>query len=116
LLDAFKTPQQPLEHLFPGKGPFDTPPQRMDGGMEEAFASALGRLAGARILFDVGEQARMDNALPIVCGIKAAIEVERGTSEVQPGCLATCCKAFSPCGPRIMSVSLTGATGKGANT
>ncbi len=33
LLDAFKTPQQPLERLFPGKGPFDTPPQRMDGGI-----------------------------------------------------------------------------------
>jgi len=52
--------------------------------MREAFASALGRLAVARMLLDVGDQARMENALPIVRGIKAAIEVERGTSEVQP--------------------------------
>jgi hypothetical protein len=84
LLDAFKTPQQPLERLFPGKGPFDTHPQRMDGGIAEAFASALGRLAVARMLLDVGDQARMENALPIVRGITAAIEGERDTSEVQP--------------------------------
>ncbi len=56
----------------------------MDGFIEEPLPSALGRLAVARILFDVGDQARIENALPIVRGIKAPIEVEVGASEVQP--------------------------------
>src|SRR4029453_8999926 len=84
LLHVLKTQQQPLELIFPGKGPFDTHPQRMDGFVEEAFASALGRLSVARILCDVGDQARIEYALPIVCGIKATIEVEIGTSQVEP--------------------------------
>jgi hypothetical protein len=66
LLHVFKTQQQPLELIFPGKGPFDTHPQRMDGFVEEAFASALGRLSVARILCDVGDQARIEYALPIM--------------------------------------------------
>jgi hypothetical protein len=28
-LDAFKSQKQPLALVFPGKGPFDTHPQRM---------------------------------------------------------------------------------------
>jgi hypothetical protein len=54
----------------------------MDGGVEEAFASALGRLAVARILWDIGHQPGMEQALPIVRGIKAASEVELGPSQV----------------------------------
>ena len=84
LLNVLKTQQQPLELIFPGKGPFDTHPQRMDGFVEEAFASALGRLSVARILCDVGDQARIEYALPMVCGINATIEVEMGTSQVEP--------------------------------
>ena len=84
LLDAFKTEQQSLELIFPGKGPFDPHPQRMDGFVEEAFASAFQGLAVAGILFDIGDQAGIENALAIVRGIKAAIQVEIGTSEVQP--------------------------------
>src|SRR2546427_8815775 len=61
LLDAFKTEQQPLAFVLPRKGPFDPHPQRMDGSIEESLASALGRLALARILFDVGDEARMEN-------------------------------------------------------
>lgn len=56
----------------------------MDGSVKEAFAAALGTLAVARVLFDVGDQAGVKNTLPIVGGIKAAIEVEVGASEVQP--------------------------------
>jgi transposase-like protein len=41
----------------------------MDGFIEEAFASALGGLAIAGILFDVGDHARIEHALPIVCGV-----------------------------------------------
>ena len=42
----------------------------------------LGDLAIPRMLFDVGDQVHIENALPIVRGIKAAIEVEVGTSQV----------------------------------
>jgi hypothetical protein len=56
----------------------------MDGFVEEAFASALGALAVPRILFNVGDQTRIENALPIMRRIKAAIEVEISASQVQP--------------------------------
>src|SRR5436190_1330656 len=65
LLDAFKSEQQPLELIFPGKGPFDTHPQRIDRGVEEPLAAALGALAVAWVLFDVGNHARIENALAI---------------------------------------------------
>ena len=55
----------------------------MDGGVEEAFAAALRRLAVARILFDVRDQASIENTLAIVGGIKTAIQIEIGPSEVQ---------------------------------
>src|SRR5436309_12693118 len=55
----------------------------MDGGVEEPLAAALGVLAVAGILGDIGDQARIEDALPIVCRIKATIEIEIGTSEVQ---------------------------------
>ncbi len=82
LLDAFKADQQALELVFPRKGPLDPHPQRMDGSIEEPLASALGVLAVAGILWDVGDQASIENALPIVRRVKAAIEVEIGASEV----------------------------------
>ena len=56
----------------------------MDGGVEEAFAAALRALAVPGGRFDVGDQAGMKNTLPIAAGIKTAIEVEVGASEVQP--------------------------------
>ena len=56
----------------------------MDHGIEEAFASALGVLAMTQILCEVRNQPRIEDALPIACGIKAAIEVEVGPSEGQP--------------------------------
>src|SRR5439155_16265224 len=84
LLDTFKSEQQSLELIFPGKGALHAHPQRMDGFVEEAFASAFRGLAVAGILFDIGEQAGIANARAIVRGIKAPIKVERGPSEVQP--------------------------------
>jgi len=56
----------------------------MDHGIEQALPSALGGLAIARILFDVRNQPRIENALPVACGIKAAIQIEIGPSEIQP--------------------------------
>jgi hypothetical protein len=84
VLDTFKTEQQPLEFVLPRKGPLDTHSQRMDGGVEQPLPPALGVLAVAGILWDIGDQARIEDALPIVCRIKTAIEIEIGPSEVQP--------------------------------
>ena len=98
LLDVFKTQQHPLKLIFPGKGPLDTHPQGLDGGVEEAFASALGRLAVARMLWDVGDQARIEDQLPIVCGITAAIQVDIGAFEVQPDLFGYLLQRFQPLG------------------
>jgi hypothetical protein len=83
LLHVFKPPQPPLERIFPRKGPLHAHPQCMDGFVEEAFASALGGLSVAWILCDVGDQACIENALAIVRGIKACVEIDIGVSEVQ---------------------------------
>ena len=52
--------------------------------VKETFAAALGALAVAGILWNIGDQARIEDALPIVCRIKTAIQIERGPSEVSP--------------------------------
>ena len=49
-----------------------------------------------RILFDVGDEARIEYALPIVRGIKAAIEVEIGASQVQPDLFGHLLQRFQP--------------------
>ena len=54
----------------------------MNYGIEEPLAPALGVLAIAGILGDVGDQARIETALPVMRSIKAAIQTEIGTSEV----------------------------------
>ena len=56
----------------------------MDRGVEEPLAPTLGALAVTGILFDVGDQTGIENALPIMCRIKAAIEIAIGPSEVHP--------------------------------
>jgi hypothetical protein len=53
LLDALEPQEEPLELIFPRKRPFDTPPQRMDGFVEEALASSLRALTVPGILFDI---------------------------------------------------------------
>ena len=84
LLDTFKAEQQSLELIFPRKGALHAHPQRMDGFIEEAFASALRGLPVAGILLDIGDEARIENALAIVRRIKAAIKIEIRPSEIQP--------------------------------
>jgi hypothetical protein len=56
----------------------------MDGGVEEACAAALRRLALTRRLFDVRDHAGVEYARAIGDSIKATIEVELGASQVQP--------------------------------
>ena len=82
LLDMFKSEQQSFELIFPREGPFDTHPQRMDRFIEEPLPSTLGGFAIAWVFFDVRNQARIEDELPIVSGIKTAIEVEIGASQV----------------------------------
>ena len=53
-----------------------------DGGVEQPLPPALGALAVAGILWDIGDQAGIKNALTIVRGIKAAIKVKVGTTEI----------------------------------
>ena len=54
----------------------------MNRGIEEPLAPALGVLAIAGILGDVGDQARIEDALPVMRRIKAAIQIEIGPSKV----------------------------------
>ena len=89
-LDAFKSEQQSLEFVLPRKGAFDAHAQCMDGGVEEAFAAALGALAVTGVLFDVRDQARIKNALPIVRGIKTAIEVKIRTIRLKARIVFPC--------------------------
>jgi hypothetical protein len=84
VLDTFKTEQSPLARVLPRTGAFAPHPSRMDGGVAEACASTLSRLAVARLLFDVRTQARIDNAWAIVGRIKTASEVEVGPVEIPP--------------------------------
>jgi hypothetical protein len=56
----------------------------MDRCVEQPLAPTLGGFAIPRILFDVGDHTRIEDHLPIALGIKAAIEVEIGASEVHP--------------------------------
>jgi hypothetical protein len=83
LLRVFKTKEEPLEFIFPRKCPIDTSPQCMDSGIKEPLAPSLGSLAVARILFDVGDQAGIENTLSDVLGIKARVKIQIGSCEVQ---------------------------------
>jgi hypothetical protein len=83
LLHMFKTQEEPLELIFSGKGPIDLRPQRMDGGIEQPLSPALHVLSIARILFDVWDHASIEDTLTIVRGIKASVEIQIGSSEVQ---------------------------------
>ncbi len=82
-LHLFKTQEEPLECIFPGKGPIDLRPQRMDGGIEQTLSSPLHVLSIARILFDVWDHASIEDTLTVVRGIKASVEIQLGSSEVQ---------------------------------
>ena len=65
-LQVFKSQEEPLAFVFPRKCPIDASPQGMDGGIEEPLASSLSAFAVARVLFDVGNHAGIENAFAIV--------------------------------------------------
>jgi Tn3 transposase DDE domain len=83
LLHVFKPQKQPLELILPRKGPINTGSQYMDGGIEQTLSSSLRVLSIARILFDVGDHSGIENALAIVRGIKAGVEIQVGSCQCQ---------------------------------
>jgi hypothetical protein len=97
-LDAFKSEPPPFALVLPRQGARDAHPQRMDGFVEEAFASALRALTVAGMLCDLGDQASIANALPIMGGIKATIEVEGGALPVSPDRLGPLLPGFEALG------------------
>ena len=87
LLDELESQKQPFEFILPGKGPLDLHSQGIDGFVEQPLAPTLGALAVAGILFDVGDQARIEDRLAIRLGIKPAIEIEIRPFQHQPRAL-----------------------------
>jgi len=85
LLNVFKTKNHALEFILPRKRPIDMGSQDMDCFVEQAFSSPLRLLSITRILFDIGDHARIENALAIVLGIKSRVEIQIGSSKVQTG-------------------------------
>jgi hypothetical protein len=85
LLQVFKTQEESLELVLPRKGPIDTGSQSMDRCIEQTLSSPLRVLSITRILFDIGDHARIENALAIVRGIKSSVEIQIGSSKVQTG-------------------------------
>ena len=71
-LEAFTSEQESFAGIFPGNGPFDPHPQRMDGGVEDAWTSALRSLAVTGMLLEVGDQTGRAEVRAMVGGIKAA--------------------------------------------
>src|SRR4029450_4317550 len=85
LLNMFKTQEESLELVLPRKSPLHTSSHGMDRFIEQTLSSPLPVLSIARILFDVGDHAGIENALAIVRGIKASVEIQIGSSKVQTG-------------------------------
>src|SRR5688572_8795051 len=85
LLNMFKTQEESLELILPRKCPIHTSSQGVDRFIEQTLSSPLHLLSIARILFDIGDHARIENALAIVLGIKSSVEIQIGSSKVQTG-------------------------------
>ena len=89
LLEPFKAEQQSLELVFPRKRPLDAHASCVDGRVTEAFAPSLGGLTVEGMLLALGEQAGIKNTRAMVRGVKAAIQVEIGASEVHADLLGS---------------------------
>ena len=77
----FKPQEEPLELIFPRKGPIDTRPQGMDGGIEEPLPPSLRGFAMARVLCDIRDHTGVEHALAVVRGIEAGIKIQISASE-----------------------------------
>jgi hypothetical protein len=86
----------------------------MDGCVEQPLAPTLGRLAVAGILWDIGDQAGIENALPMVRGLKATIEVEIGAPQVHPTLLGHLLQTFQALGQECHVRCIHGSHGDGS--
>jgi hypothetical protein len=66
LLNVFKTKKHALEFILPRKCPIDTGSQGMNRFVEQPLSSPLRVLSIARILLDIGDHARIENALTVL--------------------------------------------------
>ena len=63
--DVLKPQQQPLELVFPCEGPLHPVAQVTNDLVEQPLATALGTLAISWVLFDVGNQAGVEDGLAV---------------------------------------------------
>ena len=96
MLQVLKSKQQPLELVFPWEGPLHPVAQVMDGLVEQPLATALGTLAVAWVLFDVGNQTGVEDCFAIGHRVKPAVEVEIRPLETQPRLLANPLQGLQP--------------------
>ena len=71
LLEVCKAEQEPLARLCPRTGPLDTPPQRMEGCVEDTCAAALGGVT-MEAEQKPSAQAPLDAAVPAALGTSGA--------------------------------------------
>jgi hypothetical protein len=83
LLDALKTPYQPLACILPRQSPLHSCSSRLDRFLEQALSPSLRGLALAWVFCDVRTHPCIEHALPMACGINAALAVELGFLQVQ---------------------------------
>src|SRR5262252_10075464 len=86
----------------------------MDGSIEEPLAPALGALAVAGVLFDVGDHPRIKNARAIRSGVKAAVEIDRSASEVHPDLFRHLLQRVQPLGQQHHVRLIDGGHGQGS--
>jgi hypothetical protein len=83
VLNVFETQEESLELILPRECPIHTSSHGMDRFIEQTLSYPLHVLLMARILLDVGDHACIEHALAMVRGIKASIEIQRGSSKLQ---------------------------------
>ena len=84
LRHALKPQEASLAFGLPRQGPLAPGASRLEGFLAQPRAPALGPLAVAGMFLEGGEHAGMEQALPMVRGIKAAVEGEGGAAHVAP--------------------------------
>src|SRR5215813_4797709 len=87
-LFGLKAQQQAFEFILPGKSTF----------IDEAVAPPFGLLAIARILLNVGFQPGIENTLAIGFAVKAGVQIEHGTGQIETRLTSDSFEVFQSCG------------------
>ena len=82
---GFKTEKQPFEFVFPRKDAFDGEAGRVGNIIEETFSAPFGLFAVARVFSNVGFHSGVEDVLAIGFAVKARIQVECRTFDLNPG-------------------------------